>query len=97
MEAAAVLNTLSEVVIATLPVIAVFRLHIHRDQRWSVLGLLSLGYVVAAAGCFRTFYMWKTISTWDMTWWSTPHWIASELEIDLALVSRFDIRISLGR
>jgi hypothetical protein len=87
MEIAAVLNTFSEIVIAVLPVLAVFRLRVDPRQRWSVIGLLSLGFLVAFAGCFRTYFLWKSISTYDMTWWSTPHWICSEAEIDTALVS----------
>jgi uncharacterized protein YraI len=87
MEVAAVLNTVSEFVIAVLPIFAIFGLRVDPRQRWSVIGLLSLGFFVAFAGCFRTYYLWKTVATYDMTWWSTPHWICSEVEIDAALVS----------
>jgi len=86
MIAAAIMNTISEIVIAILPVGAVFGLQVDPQQRWSVVGLLSLGFFVAFAGCFRTYYIWKTVRTYDMTWWSTPHWICSEVEIDTALV-----------
>jgi hypothetical protein len=87
MQASAVLNTFSEFVLATLPLLAVFRLNVDRRQRWSVICLLSLGFLVAFAGCFRTFYIWKVLTTYDLTWWSGPQWICSEVEIDLALVS----------
>jgi len=94
MEIAAIMYTLSELVIAILPVIAVFRLRVDPRQRWSVIGLLSLGFLVAFAGCFRTFYLYKTVETYDLTWWSTPHWICSEVEIDTALVSHSHVGIS---
>jgi uncharacterized membrane protein len=86
MEAAAILNTFNEFIVATLPLLAVFRLRVEKQQRWSVLSSLCLGYLVAVAGCFRTFYIWKTFTTYDLTWWGTPQWMASEVEIDLALV-----------
>ena len=85
MKVAAVLNTLSELVIAILPMIAVYRLRVDARQRWSVISLLSLSFFVAIAGCFRTYYVWKTVDTYDMSWWGTPHWICSEVEIDVAL------------
>jgi hypothetical protein len=94
MEISAILNTLSELVIAILPVLAVFQLRVDPRQRWSVIGLLSLGFLVAFAGCFRTYYLYKTVGTYDLTWWSTPHWICSEVEIDTALVSYSQVGIS---
>jgi hypothetical protein len=89
----AILNTLSEAVIAILPIIAVFRLGVDPLQRKSAISLLSLGFLVTLTGCFRTFFVWKSTVTYDMAWWSTPHWICSEVEIDLALVG--DIRSAL--
>jgi hypothetical protein len=95
MEIAAILNTISEVVLAVLPVVAVFRLRVDPWERLSVVGVLSLGFLVAVAGCFRTYYLWKMFSTYDMTWWSTPHWICSEVEIDTALVCLFFVFVLL--
>jgi hypothetical protein len=86
MQVSSVLNTFSEFVVATLPLIGVFQLHVDKQQRWSVVGLLSLGYLVAMAGCFRAFYIWKARETYDISWWSWPQWICSVVEIDLALV-----------
>jgi hypothetical protein len=86
MKASAILNTASELVIAILPVLAVFRLQVDPRQRWTVIGLLSLGFLVTLAGCLRTYTIWRTVQSYDLAWWSTPHWICSEVEIDLALV-----------
>ncbi|KAF2666783.1 hypothetical protein BT63DRAFT_457739 [Microthyrium microscopicum] len=87
MMATAIINTLSEAIIALLPILAVYRLRVAPHQRWSIIGLLSLGFFVAVAGAFRTFYIWKTVTTYDMSWWAAPHWICSEVEINMALIS----------
>jgi len=87
MEVAAVVNTFSEVIIAILPVIAVFRLRVDPRQRWSVISLLSLSFLVAITGTFRTAFIFKLLRSYDLTWWSTPQWLTSEIEIDMALVS----------
>jgi large subunit ribosomal protein L36e len=87
MQVSAVVNTLSEIVIAILPVFAVFRLQVDPRQRWGVIGLLSLSFFVAFTGCFRTFFIFKMVQSEDFTWWSSPQWITSEVEIDLGLVS----------
>lgn len=82
----AILNTLSEFVLATLPLLGVFRLGVDKRQRWSVIGVLSLGFFVALAGCLRSYYIWRALMAYDLTWWGGPQWICSELEIDVALV-----------
>lgn len=87
MEIAAVVNTIWEIWIATMPLIAVFKLRVKQSQRWSVIGVLCLGYFVGLTGIFRTVYVFKAFTTYDFTWWSMPQWICSEVEIDLALVS----------
>jgi hypothetical protein len=91
MEIAAVMNTFSEIVVALLPVIAVFQLRLDPRQRWSVIGLLSLSFLVAIAGMFRTAFMFKLMESHDLTWWSSPQWLTSEVEIDMALVSLFTV------
>jgi len=82
----AILNTTSEFVVALLPIVAVHKLGVRPDQRWGVIGLLSLGLFVTFAGCFRTYYIWKIAHTYDVSWWAAPQWICSEVEIDSALV-----------
>jgi len=89
MQVSAVVNTLAEIWIATIPLIAVFKLHVERSQRWAVISVLSLGYTVGVAGIFRTFFIFKAFTTLDISWWSGPQWICAEVELDLALVSAF--------
>jgi hypothetical protein len=83
----AAFNTVSELLVAMLPVPVVFRLKMSQTQRWSVLSLISLGFLVAIVGAVRTHYVWILFSTDDLTWWSSPHWICSEVEICVAMVS----------
>lgn len=89
MKACAIINTVSEFILASMPIIAAYKLHIDPKQRWTVIGLLSLGYLVVFAGCFRCYFLWKSIGsqTLDLSWYADPHWIASEVEIDLSIVS----------
>jgi hypothetical protein len=88
MKACAILNTISEFILAAFPIIAVYILNVDKAQRRSVIALLSLGFLVGFAGCFRTYYLWQSMSqhNLDMSWWADPHWIASTVEIYLAIV-----------
>jgi hypothetical protein len=81
----AVINTCMESLVAILPIPVIFNLQM--EKRWSVLSLLSLGFLVTIVGCVRTYFVWKGfLDTYDITWWSEQHWICSEVENDLALV-----------
>jgi hypothetical protein len=93
MKVCAVLNTVSEFILAAFPIVAVYKLHVDQKQRWTVIGLLSVGFLVGVAGCVRTFFLWKSISAsnLDLSWYADLHWIASEVEIDLAIVSVFQL------
>jgi hypothetical protein len=103
MLAGASLNTISEFFLAALPIPAVFYLRIKGRQRWAVISILSMGFLVVLVGCIRVYYIWKGIHTIDVAWWAGPHWICSELEIDTALVSKnglvvdYDANISTYR
>lgn len=84
--AAAIINTFSEFIVATLPLMAVFFLQVDKRQRWNVVALLSLGFFVAIIGCIRCVYVWKALTSYDLTWWSGPGWVCANVEIDVALV-----------
>jgi hypothetical protein len=87
-QAAGVLNTASEFVTALLPILGAFTFNVATQQRWHVISLLSVGFIVAIAGCFRCFYLWKVVDTYDTSWWAVPQWVCSEIEINLALVRK---------
>jgi hypothetical protein len=93
MKVAGVLNTFSELIMAVLPFAATFYLKVDRRQRWGVIGLLSLGILVAFCGIFRTFFIWKLFMTYDLSWWSIPQWISSEVENYMALVSLLQLQL----
>lgn len=80
-------NTLSEALIAALPIPVLFQLRMKPDQQWAVLILLCLGFLVAVVGSVRTYYVWLLFSNDDLTWYAGPHWICSEVEICVAMVS----------
>jgi hypothetical protein len=83
----AILNTVSEFIVACLPIPIVLTLRMSRSQRYAAISLLSLGFLVVVCGALRTYYIWLTASTHDPAWWAGPHWITSEVEIDTAMVS----------
>lgn len=86
MQTAVVLNTFCEFLLATMPLLAVIRLGIEREKWWIIIGLLSFGYIVGIVGCFRIFFVWRAIQTFDFTWWANPQWLCSEVENNLAII-----------
>jgi hypothetical protein len=83
-----VINTTLELAIALLPIPAAFHLQLDRRQRWSVVSVLSVGVFVAIIGCVRCYYVYvMAVATYDVTWWAEAHWICSQVEIDVSLVS----------
>jgi hypothetical protein len=89
MQIAGVVNTFAEFTLAVLPLLAVFSLRVNKRQRWSVISILSLGFLITLVGSVRTFFLWKAMTTYDYTWWSGPQWICSEAENNLAIVCSF--------
>jgi hypothetical protein len=85
-EVSAVVNTVSEAILAILPLIAMFHFRVSPKQYWRVMSLLCLGFFITAVGCLRTFYLFQAAHTYDLTWASLPGWICSIVEVSLALV-----------
>lgn len=86
MLSGACLNTISEFIVASLPIAVVFHLRMTKRQRWIVISMLSLGFFVTIVGAARTYFLWRAIVSYDQAWWAMPHWVCSEVEIDTALV-----------
>jgi hypothetical protein len=86
MFVSAVLNTFSEAVVASLPLPVILSLNVGRRKHRSVIALLCGGFFVVLVGCVRVYYVWQTVATHDPSWWAQPHWICSEVEIDVAIV-----------
>jgi hypothetical protein len=83
-----VVNTVSEFFIALFPIIGAYTLGVDVRQRWHVISLLSLGFLVTIAGGFRTMFVWKCLVPYDGTWWVSAQWLCAEIEINLAMVRR---------
>ncbi|KIW01400.1 uncharacterized protein PV09_07166 [Verruconis gallopava] len=81
-----ILNSFSEAVLAVLPLPVIFSLNMSRRQRQAVAGILCGGFLVVAVGCVRLYYLWLMVTSGDPTWWSQPHWICSEFEMDVAII-----------
>ncbi|KAE9971827.1 hypothetical protein EG328_005358 [Venturia inaequalis] len=79
-------NTLSEAIIAALPIPVVLQLRMKPRQRWAVLSLLCLGFFVAIVGSTRTYYVWYLFTNDDLTWYAEQHWICAEVEICTAMI-----------
>jgi hypothetical protein len=55
-------------------------------ERRTILVLLCLGFLVSVVGTVRTYFVWKLFYSDDLTWYASPHWICSEVEICTAMV-----------
>jgi rhodopsin domain-containing protein len=86
LTALSALNTLSEVIVAALPIPVIFYLNMDRKTRWTVICLLCLGYLVAIVGIIRTVFAYIVFDTDDLTWWAAPYWITSEIEISVGMI-----------
>jgi len=77
-----------DVLITTLPIPLIARMKISRRQKWGIICLLSLGYVVTAAGILRTYYTWllTTAPLGDETWDLYPAFLATSIETDLSII-----------
>jgi hypothetical protein len=96
-QALSVVNTLCEFCIALFPAIGAYTLHVDAQQRWHVISLLSLGFLVTIAGCFRVFFLWKCVAPvdYDGTWWTSAQWLCAEVEINVAMVRQSPLQARL--
>lgn len=89
-----IINTFMDLAVVLLPAPAIFLLHLEKSQKWSVIILLCLGIFTTAAGSVRCFFVYKAVlQAEDMMWWAQPHWISSEVENSVALVSNCEAMI----
>lgn len=77
-----------DVLITTLPIPLVARMRLGQKQKYGVLILFSLGYVVTAAGSLRTYYTYLALTSklGDLTWYQYPAFLAAAVENDLAII-----------
>ena len=79
-------NTFSESMVAALPLPIIMSVEMRRSERIAVSCLLCLGFLVSVVGAARTSFVWKVFASQDLTWYASPHWICSEVEISVAMV-----------
>ena len=83
---------LIDVVITTLPIPLILPTKMSRKRRFGVTVLLSLGYIMTAAGAMRLYYtylmFWKSS---DRTWYRYLAFLSSVVENDLGVVSPLSI------
>ena len=83
-----IIKVLFDVLITTVPIPLIVRMKISRHQKLGVVILLSLGYVVTAAGALRTYYTWllSVAPLGDETWDLYPAFITTNVETDLSII-----------
>ena len=82
-----IINTILDFFIMLLPIPLIWKLKLEGRQRIAVVSLFSLGLVVCTGGIFRTIYVdLAMVKSYDETWVAWPLWIATAVEIDLAVV-----------
>jgi hypothetical protein len=82
-----VINTFLELVVWLLPLGMLMYLPLNPRQRIPVTLLLCLGLCVPVVGAVRCYYVYiDMVISWDVYWYSVPHWICSDVENDLAMV-----------
>ncbi|QDS68660.1 hypothetical protein FKW77_001990 [Venturia effusa] len=71
------INTFSEALLAALPIPVLFQLRMKASQRCEVILLLCLGFLVATVGVVRTYFVYASFVSDDLTWFAGPHWICA--------------------
>ncbi|KAF1811365.1 hypothetical protein P152DRAFT_459764 [Eremomyces bilateralis CBS 781.70] len=86
--AGGVVKTFIDVLVTTLPIPLILSMKLRPQQRYGLVVLLALGYIVTAAGALRTYYTWKVFHNplWDYSWYYYPAFLASAVENDLAVI-----------
>ena len=81
-------KTFTDLLITTLPIPLISRTSMPTRQKYGVIALLGVGYIVTVAGVLRTYFTWRAFysPTWDQTWEQYPAFLAAAVENDLAVV-----------
>lgn len=80
---------IADLLVTLIPIPIVMRLKMPTRRRIAVLALLSLGFVVTGVGCLRTYYIWKWIVSYDLSWTAYPLYVCGTIEVDLGIVGYF--------
>lgn len=85
---ASVLYCVCDVVVLALPIPVVWQLQLSVRKRLEITALLGVGLIATAAGCLRTYYIWRlSFKTWDASWTAYSIYLSCCLEVNLGIVS----------
>jgi len=85
--AGGIVKTFVDLLITTIPIPLILRMQMERRQRYAVIVLLSLGYLVTAAGAVRSYYTYRVFyNNYDLTWYQYPAFLAAAVENDVAII-----------
>ncbi|KAK7941014.1 uncharacterized protein PG986_013401 [Apiospora aurea] len=89
LEAAGIINTISDFILVFLPIRTVLGLKLPWKQRLIVLALFSAGFLASIAGIVRVYFTSITANdpNFDRTWNSWANWIASTVELGLGITA----------
>lgn len=78
---------LADTIVYFLPLPTLWRLRLPLFQRISLMVLFSMGIVVVAAACARTYWAYHvTTQTFDVTWEGFELWIWTAVEVSLGII-----------
>ncbi|KAK7970434.1 hypothetical protein PG996_001137 [Apiospora saccharicola] len=88
LEAAGIINTVSDFILVFLPIRTVVGLKLPWKQRIIVLLLFSAGFLACIAGVVRVYFTAISVNdtNFDRTWNAWANWIASVVELSLAII-----------
>lgn len=83
-----IVSIVLDLILVLLPIPKVLRLRVPLRQRIIISCLFAAGLSTCVAGCFRAYWLWFIMfNTWDPTWYGNNVNFATQVEINLAIVS----------
>jgi hypothetical protein len=88
MFATSIMSCVCDAILVALPIPIIWQLRMSTRKRVEAIALLSVGFVATASSCVRTYYAWAMFhSNLDMSWHAYPVYLATDLEVNLGIVS----------
>jgi hypothetical protein len=84
--AGGIVKVFADLLITTIPIPLILNLKMQKRQKYGIIVLLALGYLVTAAGAVRVYFTWRVFRATDHTWYQSRAFIASAIENDIAII-----------
>ncbi|KAI1173295.1 hypothetical protein F4777DRAFT_456664 [Nemania sp. FL0916] len=83
-----IINTVTDFIVAILPIRTTMTLQLSKRQRVIVASLFGIGLIASSVGIARTYFIWLlfTTSDYDTTWQGWNVWLASLVELHLGII-----------